>query len=110
MKLIVAGASHGVPEKHRFCTSLFLQVGEKTYIMDAGAPISALLDRYDIPHNTVKAVFITHGHTDHINGLPAFCSELMWWIGIPRFSTRSRPAWMPLLRGVRRLESAVVPG
>lgn len=81
MKLIVAGASHGVPEKHRFCTSLFLQVGEKTYIMDAGAPISALLDRYDIPHNTVKAVFITHGHTDHINGLPAFCSELMWWIG-----------------------------
>lgn len=81
MKLIVVGASHGVPEKHRFCTSLFLQVKENTYIIDAGAPISALLDHYDIEHNTVKAVFITHGHTDHINGLPAFCSELMWWNG-----------------------------
>ena len=57
MKLIVAGASHGVPEKHRFCTSLFLQVGENTYIIDAGAPISALLDHYDIPHKTVKGVF-----------------------------------------------------
>lgn len=81
MKLIVAGASHGLPEKHRFCTSLFLQVQGNTYIIDAGAPVSALLDRYDIPHNQVKAVMITHAHTDHLNGLPAFCSELMWWKG-----------------------------
>ena len=81
MKWIVAGASHGVPEKHRFCSSLFLQVAGNTYIFDAGAPISALLDHYDIPHNTVKAVFITHAHPDHLNGLPAFCSELLWWRG-----------------------------
>ena len=81
MKLTVAGAGHGVPECKRFCTSLFLQVGENTYIFDAGAPISALLERMEVPHNTVKGVFITHAHTDHMNGLPAFCSELMWWIG-----------------------------
>ena len=81
MKWTVAGASHGVPEKHRFCSSLFLQVGENTYIFDAGAPISGLLSYHDISHDTVKAVFITHGHTDHLNGLPAFCSELMWWGG-----------------------------
>ena len=81
MKWTVAGASHGVPEKHRFCASIFLQVGENTYIFDAGAPISALLDHYDIPHNSVKAVFVTHAHSDHLNGLPAFCSELMWWGG-----------------------------
>lgn len=80
MKWIVAGASHGVPEKHRFCTSIFLRVKNNTYIFDAGAPVSGLLSYYDIPHNTVKAVFITHSHTDHVNGLPAFCSELMWWI------------------------------
>jgi ribonuclease Z len=81
MKWIVAGASHGVPEKHRFCTSIFLIINDNTYIFDAGAPISGLLQYHDIPHNTVKAVFITHSHTDHLNGLPAFCSELMWWIG-----------------------------
>jgi len=81
MKLTIAGAGHGVPECHRFCTSLFLQVGENTYIFDAGAPISALLERLDIPHGSVKGVFITHAHADHLNGLPAFCSELMWWPG-----------------------------
>ena len=81
MKLIVAGAGNGVPECHRFCTSLFLLVGENTYIFDAGAPISALLERMDIPHRSVKGVFITHAHADHMNGLAAFCSELMWWIG-----------------------------
>lgn len=81
MKLIVAGAGHGVPERHRFCTSLFLQVDENIYIFDAGAPVSALLERLDIPHRNVKGVFITHAHSDHMNGLPAFCSELMWWHG-----------------------------
>ena len=79
MKWIVAGASHGVPEKHRFCTSIFLQIEENTYIFDAGAPISGLLQYHDISHGSVKAVFITHSHSDHVNGLPAFCSELMWW-------------------------------
>lgn len=79
MKWIVAGASHGVPEKHRFCSSIFLQVKGNTYIFDAGAPISGLLQYHDIPHGSVKAVFITHSHSDHLNGLVAFCSELMWW-------------------------------
>ncbi len=70
-----------MPERHRFCTSIFLQVGENTYIFDAGAPVSALLERMDIPHSSVKGVFITHAHSDHVNGLAAFCSELMWYIG-----------------------------
>ena len=81
MKLTVAGAGHGVPECKRFCTSLFLQVKGNTYIFDGGAPVSALLERAEIPHNTVKGVFVTHAHSDHLNGLVAFCSELMWWIG-----------------------------
>ena len=81
MKWTVAGASHGVPEKHRFCTSIFLQVEGNTYIFDAGAPISGLLSYHDISHDSVKAVFVSHAHTDHMNGLPAFCSELMWWGG-----------------------------
>ncbi len=59
MKLTVAGEGHGVPECKRFCASLFLQVGENTCIFDAGAPVSALLERAEIPHNSVKGVFIT---------------------------------------------------
>ena len=81
MKWIVAGASHGVPEKHRFCTSIFLQVENNTYIFDAGAPVSGLLCYYDIPHESVKAVVISHAHSDHLNGLVGFYTELLWWGG-----------------------------
>ena len=89
MKIIVAGASHGVPEKNRACTSIFILSGENTYIIDAGADISSLLCNYDIPHKTVKGVFITHPHTDHFDGIIPFCDQLMWYHGydecVPKF-------------------------
>ncbi len=89
MKFIVAGASHGVPEKNRACTSIFLLSGENTYIIDAGADISSRLLNYDIPHKTVKGIFITHRHVDHFDGIIPFCDQLMWYYGydecVPKF-------------------------
>ena len=89
MKIIVAGASHGVPEKNRACTSIFILSGDKTYIIDAGADISHLLVNYEIPHKTVKALFVTHPHTDHIDGIIPFCDQLKWYHGydecVPEF-------------------------
>ena len=38
MKLTFLGTSHGVPEKHRKCTSVLLTVQGKHYIFDAGVP------------------------------------------------------------------------
>lgn len=89
MKIIVAGASHGVPEKNRSCTSIFIQSGENTYIIDAGADISHYLVDYEIPHKTVKTVMITHPHGDHFDGLVPFCDQLHWYYGydecVPKF-------------------------
>lgn len=89
MKIIVAGASHGVPEKNRSCTSIFILSGGNTYIIDAGADISSRLVDYDIPHKTVKSVMITHPHGDHFDGLVPFCDQLHWYHGydecVPEF-------------------------
>ncbi len=79
MKIIFAGTSHGVPEKDRFCSSTFLGVGKNWYIIDAGAPISPLLRHYDIRHEDVKGVFITHLHGDHTDGLIEFCDQISWY-------------------------------
>ena len=64
MKLLFAGTSHGIPEADRFCSSIFVQAGGNTYIVDAGAPVSALLRRYG---------------TDHFDGLPELCAQMNWY-------------------------------
>ncbi len=79
MKIIFAGTSHGVPEKDRFCSATFLGTDGGWYIIDAGAPISPLLLRYGIAHRDVRAVFITHPHADHFEGLPEFCTQIGWF-------------------------------
>ncbi len=79
MKLLFAGTSHGIPEADRFCSSIFVQAGGNTYIVDAGAPVSALLRRYGIDHDTVRAVFVTHMHDDHFDGLPELCAQMNWY-------------------------------
>lgn len=79
MKLLFAGTSHGIPEADRFCSSIFVQAGGNTYIVDAGAPVSALLRRYGIDHDTIRAVFVTHMHDDHFDGLPELCAQMNWY-------------------------------
>ena len=79
MKLLFVGTSHGIPEPDRFCSSIFVQIDGNTYIIDAGAPISALLRRYGIDHDTVRAVFVTHMHDDHFDGLPELCAQMNWY-------------------------------
>ena len=76
MKLTFLGTSHGKAEKDRFCSSTVVTVNGKHYIIDAGAPIFDLFQRYDLAFEDVAGVFITHNHIDHIAGLPLFTASL----------------------------------
>lgn len=100
MKLLFAGTSHGVPEADRFCSSIFVQLGEKTYIVDAGAPISSRLRHYGIPHHSVQGIFVTHLHGDHFNGLTEFCDLITWY-----FKDTDPQILLPEERGVQLLET-----
>lgn len=76
MKIIFAGTSCGVPRKDSFCSATFIEINGNAYIIDAGAPISPLLLRYDLRHKDVRSIFISHFHDDHFDGLPAFCNQI----------------------------------
>lgn len=78
MQIIFLGTSHGVPEKDQFCSCTLVRSGENSYLVDAGAPVSSLLNRSGVPHESVRGVFITHLHGDHFNGLAEFCDLLTW--------------------------------
>ena len=67
MRITVLGSGHGVPEAHKKCTSILIEVGENRYFVDAGCDINVELSNRRIPFESVKALFITHPHSDHID-------------------------------------------
>ena len=78
----------------RFCTLCSSSSGNSTYIgtssegilVDAGMNCKQLclaLDRAGLTPESVKAIFITHEHSDHILGMRVFASKF----GIPVFAS-----------------------
>ena len=78
MRIVFFGAGHGVPEPNRKCSSAMVEIGDNRYIVDMGTQsIEQLMDR-NIPVESVKAIFITHMHGDHTNGLLSFLDLCGW--------------------------------
>ncbi|MBQ9117307.1 MAG: MBL fold metallo-hydrolase [Clostridia bacterium] len=76
MKITFLGTSHGITEADRFTSSALITVGEKNYLIDAGAPIMKLLQVYGVKFNTLSDIFITHSHGDHYLGLVEFVNQM----------------------------------
>lgn len=79
MKLTFLGTSHGVPAADRFTSCYLLEVGERLYIFDAGAPVVNLLLQRDKDVRQVKAFFCSHFHGDHIGGGITMLNLFDWY-------------------------------
>ena len=79
MKITIIGSSHGVPEANRKCSCIMVQVGGNVYYVDMGTSGIDPLRKRNIPVETVKGIFITHMHGDHINGLVEFVDLITWY-------------------------------
>ena len=79
MKITFLGTSHGVPSGDRFCTAMMIESGSSVYLIDAGAPVADLLLRYGKSISDLRAVFTTHAHTDHINGIFPLVNLMNWY-------------------------------
>lgn len=79
MKITFIGSSHGVPESNRRCSCAMIEVGEKKYLIDIGTdPVNDLIRRGLTPAD-ITAVFVTHSHGDHMNGLVPFIDLCTWF-------------------------------
>lgn len=79
MRIIFFGSSHGVPERNRRCSSIFFEAGENKYFIDMGTQSIELLADRNINPESINAVFITHMHGDHTNGLVSFLDLSSWY-------------------------------
>lgn len=102
MKITFFGAGHGVPEPNRRCACAMITVGERQYFIDMGMmAIDELINRH-IPVESVRGIFFTHPHSDHMNGLPGFVTLLSWYF------TQADPAiYLPDMQAVQVLEDWV---
>ena len=78
MRIVFLGTSHGYPEPGKRCSSTLIEVGESRYIIDMGTQAVEDLIARNIPLASVKAVFVTHLHGDHTNGLLSFVDVCSW--------------------------------
>ena len=68
-RIVILGSSSGMPSVDRKCSCCVLETPKKSYLFDCGEGVSSSILRYDIDHNKIEAIFITHTHSDHISGL-----------------------------------------
>jgi len=79
MKITFLGTSHGVPAADRYCSSMMLEVGDAIYFVDAGAPVVDEILRRGKDIHKVRALFTTHSHGDHTNGILHLADLVNWY-------------------------------
>jgi ribonuclease Z len=97
LHVVLCGAGSPLPDPDRSGPCVAVVAAGRLYVVDAGSGASRTLARLRLPQGRVEAVFLTHFHSDHIDGL----GELMlqrWAGGAKRTPT---PVYGPL--GVGRV-------
>lgn len=79
MKIRFFGTSHGVPSAERFCSCTCLEIGNRLYLIDCGAPAIDLMLRCGLHPDQLRAVFFTHIHGDHTDGLLNLADLCNWY-------------------------------
>ena len=75
---IVCGSRSPLPHPSRAEACILVIAGKDIYVVDTGAGSANNVLQWTIPFNRIKAILLTHLHSDHITDLPTF--HLQTWI------------------------------
>ena len=76
MRITTLGTGHGLSEQNRYCSSTMIEVEDKRYLVDVGAPVDYLFVNQGWRMSELRAVLLTHMHCDHVSLLPPLMENL----------------------------------
>ena len=72
ISVTLLGTGTPQPRPDRFGPSILVEAGGTRLVFDAGRGLTIRLFQLGIPLGTIESLFITHFHSDHLNGLPDY--------------------------------------
>ncbi len=84
LHVFVCGAGSPLPDPHRAGPCLGILAGERAYIVDTGSGGIRNLARMGFPLDRIEGIYLTHLHSDHIDGLGETLMQA--WVGGGRTS------------------------
>lgn len=79
LHVVLCGAGSPLPDPARSGPCVAVVAGKRLFVVDSGAGSSKTLGRTGLPQGAIEAVFLTHFHSDHIDGLGELL--LQRWVG-----------------------------
>lgn len=79
LNVALCGTGSPLPDPTRAGPCSAVIVGGKVFLVDSGEGAAGNLSRMGIPAGRIEAIFLTHFHSDHIDGLPPVL--LQRWVG-----------------------------
>lgn len=74
--ICLLGTGGMLPLKDRFLTSLFVEFNGKAVLIDCGEGTQVAFAQHDCKLSRIETILITHGHADHVTGLPGLLLSL----------------------------------
>lgn len=99
-KITLLGTGTPVPSATRFGYSTLIEAGDQKMVFDFGRGLTIRLTQLKIPFGRIDAHFLTHFHSDHLNGLPDLW--LTGWLR-PPYGSRQTPLSIYGPPGLQRL-------
>jgi ribonuclease Z len=78
ISVLLCGTGSPLPDKSRGGPCTLVAVGNKYYLVDAGIDAARNLRQWQIPFQNIKAILLTHFHSDHIGELGEM--RLQTWV------------------------------
>jgi len=100
--VVLLGTGFPRPDPARASASTAIVAGDKWFVVDAGRGATMRIAGTDLKYANLKAVFLTHLHSDHTAGLPDLF-DTSW-----QFGRKTAPLELYGPPGTKRLSSAML--
>jgi len=100
--LILLGTGYPRPDANHAAASTAIVAGDRWYVVDAGRGATLRVAGAELKYDQLRAVFLTHLHSDHIAGLPDLF-ETSW-----QFGRKTTPLQLYGPAGTKRLADAML--